>query len=60
MPKFNVHVSRTVFQNVSIEVEAENEDDAETLALEQAEAVPDHDWGDGEIENYYVSEVEDA
>lgn len=60
MPRFNVHVSRTLFQNISLEVEAEDEDAAEALALEQAEKEADSEWCAGEVENYYVSEVEDA
>ena len=60
MPKYIVYVSRTVSQNISIEVEASDEDAAEALALDQAEKEASDEWSDGEVENYYVSEVEDA
>ena len=60
MSKFNVHVSRTVFQNISIEVEAEDSEAAEALALSLAEkADDDSEWSSGEPENYYVSETEE-
>jgi hypothetical protein len=49
MSKFNVHVSRTLYQNISIEVEAEDEDAAEALALEQAEKERDSEWSAGEV-----------
>ena len=42
MPKFNVTLSRTCWENVSVEVEAENEADAERIAL--AREIPDDEW----------------
>lgn len=61
MPKFNVHVSRTLYQNISIEVVAESSEAAEEIALTEAENnTVDSEWSAGEVENYYVSEVEDA
>lgn len=60
MSKFTVHVSRCQWQNVSIEIEAPSEKEAERLALGKAENADDADWEDGEAENYYVSETEEV
>lgn len=41
MPKYRVYLTRTLWQEAEIEVEAESELDAEDIALEVAEQDPD-------------------
>lgn len=62
MPKFKVHYFKTYVTLASVEVEAEDEFDAELLADEVAETT-DLDWSEMQVGEFgvdYVEELEDA
>lgn len=37
MPKFNIHVSQTIIESKTFEIHADNQEDAEAIAMERAE-----------------------
>ena len=61
MPKFNVTLSRTRYENVQIEVEADDRHAAESVAERKGESLDEDDWTpSGETEGCYASDVEEV
>ena len=66
MPKFNVSLSRTLYQTILVEVEAENESTASEQAKTEVTSITNADWetdhsaaADNSIQLDYAYEIED-
>lgn len=57
MPKFTVTLGRVQHQILSVEVEADSEAEAESIAQEKGDR--SDDWDDADSEHCYVSEIEE-
>ena len=57
MQQYDVTVRRMVVQETVISVRAENESDAETIALSESESVENSDWDEVETSRYEVVDI---
>ena len=57
MQQYDVTVRRMVVQETVISVRAENESDAETIALSESESVENYDWDEVETSRYEVVDI---